>query len=287
MPWKASHLDFEPPDMDTTHKGESTLQRLFPHLMKLADCPAFVAAVADDYWLVQNTAYLAIPDLAAGEDPHWHKLVGQVPEVARFDLPEPTDDASRYFRTVRRAAIRSICVAAGLGAQTLLPTSHFGGDASIKVSPAPRIICRVGRLSEASWAPSPTLIARALEFLTANGVIAAVEQVVFPVTGLATPEMREREYANWSATHALRHHIGQHRIPLIGVRELLPAIPGGYSSRYTNEDVAPAKVPMSIAAKITSPYAVAEVREARVRSTEHNLSAHELVGWALAQPDLA
>jgi hypothetical protein len=195
------------------------LLRLYPQLNTLANCHAFVAALADDYWLEQKAPYLAIPDLASGEDPHWEKLIFKIPEVAKFDLPGNSaaeSEAAKYFRSVRRAAVRTICVAAEIGSQTFLPTSHFGGDSSIKFAPAIRLNCRIGRLSDASWNPSPTLLARAIERLEENKTIGAVEEMIFPIVGLA-PQAREREYEIWASTGPLREHVAANRITLTGV----------------------------------------------------------------------
>jgi hypothetical protein len=259
------------------------LLRLYPQLKTLANSHAFVAALADDYWLEQKATYLAIPDLASGEDPHWEKLIFKIPEVARFDLPGNSageSEAAKYFRSVRRAAVRTICVAAELGSQTFLPTSHFGGDSSIKFAPAIRLNCRIGRLSDASWKPSPTLLARAIERLEEPGTIGAVEEVIFPIVGL-DPQAREREHAIWASTGPLREHVGASRLPLTGVCASLPATPNGYIARYGSDDLVGSGVPIVVACRLSSPYAAPILRARRSLEADDIVSPADLVEWAL------
>lgn len=260
------------------------LLRLYPSLSALIKSEKFVSALADDHWLAFRKPWLEIPDLVSGERAHWEKLITAVPEVVPFgNMAEEAESipAQRYMTEVRRAAIRTLAVAAEIGTQTFLPTPSFGGDPTIRLSLKSGLNCRVGRANDVAWKPSPSAVARLLHILNDSLLLKAVEVALFPLAA-SNEQLYAKHFATWSLLAPLRHIDGTSRASLVGPSEALHAIPGGYVERYTADDIAATAVPISVAAKIASPYANSAIHQIRLTDEDATaVSGPDLLDWGL------
>jgi len=263
------------------------LLRLYPSLSALIQSEKFVSALADDHWLELKKPFLEIPDLVSGERTHWEKLITAVPEVVPFgNMADEAESipAQRYMTEVRRAAIRTLAVAAEIGTQTFLPTPSFGGDPTIRLSLKSGLNCRIGRANDVAWKPTPSAVSRLLQILNDSLLLKAVEVALFPLAAAAhdNEQLYAKHFATWSLLAPLRHIDGTSRASLVGPSEALNAIPGGYVERYTADDIAATTVPISVAAKIASPYANSAIHQ--IRLTDEDATAvpsADLLDWGL------
>jgi hypothetical protein len=265
-----------PPDYPTGANGRALLS-LYPQLKRLTDIPAFVEAISDDYWVASSSPWLHMPDLVAGEDVLWDDFAKAVPELAKFGPPGGSPEEADIYRCrTRRAAVRTIALACGLGTATFAPHAAHGGEANIMLIPIPGLECRIGRISSISWRPSPIVVTQAA---AAMAVVEVVETALLPFVG--NEETYRVNFSHWKALEPLRVWDQTHRFPLIAQRAGLPSVPGCYVPRYTASDLAPAGVPMAVAAEIAAPYAASVVREVRQRVQTVLPSTDELLLWAL------
>jgi hypothetical protein len=266
----------------------SPLALLYPALGKLLSSPGFVSALIDAKWLENIDPLLKVPDLISGEDQHWPSLLEASPTLKDLDLPSDGSAAGDAMRNARRAALRTIAVAAGLGKQKFAQTALFGGEPFLKVTLGGGIELKLGRCESVRWASSPVAVNKAKELAQKPEIVDIAEKGLMPLLGYGEAQFPE-VYGYWMMLLPLRNFDTRSRFPLLLPGARLPAVPNGYESRYSAAEVEGAGVPFSVAAKIATPYIAKVVRQVRSEVVPEKLPdqerLEEILAWALAKAD--
>lgn len=258
-------------------------RELSPALGRLAECPRFVAAAAEDYWLDWHRPWWSVPDLLGDEEPAWAAVESAAPELAEFvgdPVPAEAGAEAEYRRRCRCAAVRTAAAAAGMVTTTYHFSPHLGGEAAFSLRVGPATV-RIGQVADCEAEATPQQIDTVCGWLRSDGFLRRLEAAYCPFLG--DEENFSRHLARWRAWEPLRRWQSRHPGPATLVPPAGDSVIPGYAWRYSADDLPATDIPFGTAATLVAP-AAADCLEALRRHPLLDTGAPPelaLVDWVL------